>query len=69
MPSLNQVTFELFKICFMVLTHMYKYQAGRLFQQNLSQNLTMIITDSRMTDSHCYNNNGQLLLPSHVNVK
>ena len=29
-------------------------QTGRLLQQN-SQNLTMIITDSRMTDSQCYN--------------
>ena len=38
----------------MILTHINMYKFFRLLQQN-SQNLTMIITDSRMTDLQCYN--------------
>ena len=56
MPSLNQVTLAALQNMLHDINPYVQVfqQTGRLFQQN-SQKLTMIITDSRMTDSQCYN--------------
>ena len=58
MPSLNQVTLAALQNMLHDINPYVQVfqQTGRLLQQN-SQNLTitMIITDSRMTDSQCYN--------------
>lgn len=53
MPSLNQVILAAFQnMLYDINPYVQVFQqTGRLFQQNPSQNLTMIITDSRMTDS------------------